>query len=82
MFSYITEDRGEAERVIAEKVSPAINRPADQLRPRLLIGPAEECAQKLVAYREAGVQRVYLWPVGDEVRQIETFQERVAPLVG
>jgi hypothetical protein len=46
------------------------------------VGPAEECAQKLAAYRAAGANRIFLWPVEDELRQLATFQDRVAPLVG
>jgi alkanesulfonate monooxygenase SsuD/methylene tetrahydromethanopterin reductase-like flavin-dependent oxidoreductase (luciferase family) len=81
MFFYVTEDRGEAERILTEVVSPAINRPAEELAQRLPIGPAEECAEKLVAYQSAGVQRVYLWPTGDDLHQLEMLWDRVVPLV-
>jgi alkanesulfonate monooxygenase SsuD/methylene tetrahydromethanopterin reductase-like flavin-dependent oxidoreductase (luciferase family) len=46
------------------------------------VGPAEECAEKLEAYRAAGATRIFLWPVEDELGQLATFQEQVAPLVG
>jgi probable F420-dependent oxidoreductase len=82
MFSYITEERAKSERIIREVLSPTLNRPEEELRGRLLVGPAEECAQKLAAYRAAGANRIFLWPVKDELRQLATFQERVAPLVG
>ena len=78
---YITEDRTTADRIIKDVVSPAINRPEEELRERLLIGPAGECAQKLAAYKAAGAQRVFLWPVDDELDQLALFHERVAPLV-
>ncbi len=81
MFMYITEDRTTADRIIKDVVSPAINRPEEELRERLLIGPAGECAQKLAAYKAAGAQRVFLWPVDDELDQLALFHERVAPLV-
>ena len=81
MLMYITEDRTTADRIIKDVVSPAINRPEEELRERLLIGPAGECAEKLAAYKAAGAQRVFLWPVGDELDQLALFQERVAPLV-
>jgi hypothetical protein len=29
----------------------------------------------------AGVQRLFLWPVGDPIEQLELFGERVAPLL-
>jgi alkanesulfonate monooxygenase SsuD/methylene tetrahydromethanopterin reductase-like flavin-dependent oxidoreductase (luciferase family) len=81
MFFYVTEDRSEAERGLTQVVSPAINRPAEELAERLPIGPAEECAAKLAAYQSAGVQSVYVWPVGDDLRQIEAFRDGVVPLV-
>jgi probable F420-dependent oxidoreductase len=81
MFCYVTEDRSVSERVIQEVIAPTVNRPEEDLRPRLLVGPAEECIRKLVAYREAGVQRVFLWPVGDELHQLEVLRERVVPFV-
>src|SRR5690554_7276880 len=63
MLFYITDDRHEADFVLRDLVAPALNRPADVLAQRLLIGPAEECAAKLTAYEAAGAQRVLLWPV-------------------
>jgi probable F420-dependent oxidoreductase len=82
MFFHVTEDRATSERIVREVLSPTLNRPEQELRQRLLVGPAEECAQKLAAYRAAGAHRIFLWPVEDELRQLATFQERVAPLVG
>ena len=81
MFFYVTEDRNEAARILTDVVSPAINRPVEELAQRLPIGPADECAEKLVAYRSAGVQNVYLWPTGDDLHQLEAFWDRVVPLV-
>ena len=60
---------------------PAITRPLDDLRSRLLVGSAENCVSKLSAYSAAVLQRVLVWPVADEVRQLELFMERVAPSV-
>jgi probable F420-dependent oxidoreductase len=81
MFFYVTEERATSERIVREVLSPTLNRPEEELRQRLLVGPAEECAQKLAAYRAAGANRIFLWPVEDELRQLATFKERVAPLV-
>ena len=59
-----------------------LNRRADLIRELVLpIGPAEVCAERLTRYSAAGVQRIFLWPLEDEVRQLELFQDRVAPLV-
>ncbi len=78
MFFFVTEERAAAERIVREVLSPTLNRPEEELRQRLLVGPAEECAEKLAAYRAAGVQRIFLWPVENELRQLAVFQERVA----
>jgi probable F420-dependent oxidoreductase len=79
MFFYVTEDRTVAGRIIREVLSPTLNRPEEELSRRLLVGSAGECEEKLAAYREAGAQRIFLWPVEDELRQLELFRERVAP---
>jgi probable F420-dependent oxidoreductase len=80
MFFYVTEDHAAAERIIRDVLSPALRRQGGQLRQRLLVGPAEECAEKLAAYQAAGTQRIFLWPVDDELGQLTIFWERVVPL--
>jgi alkanesulfonate monooxygenase SsuD/methylene tetrahydromethanopterin reductase-like flavin-dependent oxidoreductase (luciferase family) len=82
MFFYVTEERATSERIIREILSQTLKRPPEELREHLLVGSAEECAEKLLAYRAAGAHRILLWPVEDELRQLATFRERVAPLVG
>jgi probable F420-dependent oxidoreductase len=81
MFFFVTEDRTVAGRIIREVLSPTLNRPEEELSQRLLVGPAGECAEKLAAYRVAGAQRIFLWPVEDELRQLAIFRERVASAV-
>jgi len=81
MWFYITEDPTEAERVLRERLAPAVHRPLDELRARLPVGPAAAFAEKLRAFADAGVQRVLLWPVAHERRQLELFCETVRPLV-
>jgi probable F420-dependent oxidoreductase len=81
MFMYIGGEKPEAERVLAETLSALLNRPADQLRDRLLVGSPEACAEKLAAYKAAGVQRIFVWPIKDEIEQLRIFQQRVTPLV-
>jgi alkanesulfonate monooxygenase SsuD/methylene tetrahydromethanopterin reductase-like flavin-dependent oxidoreductase (luciferase family) len=81
MWLYVTEDGRESERVLNE-VARALNRPVAELRDRVPVGSAQACAEKLAPYRSAGVQRVYLWPLADELNQIKIFMEQVAPLIG
>jgi alkanesulfonate monooxygenase SsuD/methylene tetrahydromethanopterin reductase-like flavin-dependent oxidoreductase (luciferase family) len=81
-WTYVTEDAGARERVLREVLSPLVGRPADELRDLALpIGPAELCAERLAAFRDAGAQRVFLWPLGDEEAQLRLVGERVAPLL-
>jgi len=79
MFIHVTEDRAEADHTLQKVLAPTLRRPADDLRDRLLIGPAGECAEKLAAYRSAGAQRIMIWPIQDELHQLEKFQEQVVP---
>ena len=81
MWCYITNDRAEAEVILSERVSPTVRRPEPILRERLPIGPPELFAEKLTAFAKAGVRRVLIWPVADEVHQLERFWNEVRPLV-
>ncbi len=80
-FIYLSDDRASTDRVLQKVLTPMIRRPEEELRQQLLVGSPEECAEKLAAYQQAGLQRVYVWPIADEVEQLETFKKRVAPHV-
>src|SRR5215472_6754385 len=75
MFYYVTEDRHLAEELLVEAVSPALGRPIELLRERLPIGTPGECAEKLHKLQAAGVERIFLWPIADEVSQLARFHE-------
>jgi alkanesulfonate monooxygenase SsuD/methylene tetrahydromethanopterin reductase-like flavin-dependent oxidoreductase (luciferase family) len=82
LWAYVTEDRTKAERMLVEVVAPLLGRPAESLRTLSLpIGPAEVCAERLSAFADAGAQRVFFWPLGDDVHQLELLAERVVPLI-
>jgi alkanesulfonate monooxygenase SsuD/methylene tetrahydromethanopterin reductase-like flavin-dependent oxidoreductase (luciferase family) len=81
MWFYITENPSEADHIWRHRVLPAINRPEDLLRERLPIGSAAAFTDLLAAFKAAGLQRVLLWPVADEARQLELFCEKVAPAI-
>lgn len=78
MFCYITDDQTTVAHVLKDLLCKAINRPESDLRERLLIGPAGECVRKLLAYKQAGAQLVFIWPITDEAGQLEIFQRSVA----
>jgi alkanesulfonate monooxygenase SsuD/methylene tetrahydromethanopterin reductase-like flavin-dependent oxidoreductase (luciferase family) len=71
MWTWITEDDREADRIRRDVLAPLLKRDPDVLRDQVCIGSAEHCAQLLSRYADAGCERVHLWPLGDEPRQIE-----------
>lgn len=81
MWTWVTADRAESDRIVGDVLAPLLKRDPDDLRGRLCIGPAEDCAALLSEYAAAGCQRVYLWPLGDEQRQIELVASEVAPRI-
>jgi alkanesulfonate monooxygenase SsuD/methylene tetrahydromethanopterin reductase-like flavin-dependent oxidoreductase (luciferase family) len=78
MWTWITGTRAERDRTLRELLSPLLKRDADQLGAQVCVGSADHCAELLSRYAEAGCQRVYLWPLGDEPRQLELAAE-IAP---
>ena len=82
MWLYVTDRRIHAERMLAEVLAPLLNRPVDVIRELALpIGSPEQCAERISAFADAGAERVFVWPIADEVRQLELFWERVVPAV-
>jgi len=82
MWTWITEDRREAEQIIDNRLAPLLNKEPSTLRGRLCVGPAQMCAELLSTYARAGCRRVHFWPLGDERRQIELLATEVLPRVG
>ena len=79
---HVTEDGGEAERTLGDVLAPMLHRRVEALRSApLLIGPAEVCAERLAAFVAAGARRIFVWPLGDELAQLELFRERVTCLL-
>ena len=81
MWTWVSHDRAESDRMLTDVLAPILKRDPDELRAQVCIGSAEHCAQLLSRYADAGCQRVYLWPLGDERRQIELVATEVAPQV-
>jgi alkanesulfonate monooxygenase SsuD/methylene tetrahydromethanopterin reductase-like flavin-dependent oxidoreductase (luciferase family) len=71
MWTWVTESRAEADRMLAEVLAPIFRREPDELRAQVCVGSADHCAELLSRYAEAGCERVYVWPLGDEPRQLE-----------
>ena len=71
MWTWITDDAADADRVLRDTLAPMLRRDPEALREQLCVGPPERCAKLLSRYAEAGCKRVHIWPLGDEPRQIE-----------
>jgi alkanesulfonate monooxygenase SsuD/methylene tetrahydromethanopterin reductase-like flavin-dependent oxidoreductase (luciferase family) len=78
---YIAERERDAEWMLHDVLAPALKRPVRELKERLPIGSPQECAEKLAAYQKVGVQRIYLWPLANELEQINIFMNEVVPLI-
>jgi alkanesulfonate monooxygenase SsuD/methylene tetrahydromethanopterin reductase-like flavin-dependent oxidoreductase (luciferase family) len=82
MWLYVTDQRREADRMLRDVLAPALDRPAEAVRDLALpIGSPAQCAERMSAYADAGAERIFVWPLGDELRQLEAFREKVVPLV-
>jgi len=81
MWTWVSKDRAEGDRVLADVLSPVLKRDPDELRTQVCVGPAEHCAELLSQYAQAGCERVYLWPLGDEPLQLELVAGAVAPQI-
>ena len=82
MWLYVSEARRDAERVLGDVLAPMLNRPVEPLRELALpIGSAAQCAERIRAYQDAGAERIFVWPLADELGQLERFRTEVVPLV-
>ncbi len=79
MWTWVSEDQSECERMLSDVLCPLLRRDPGELRAQVCVGSAGHCVDLLARYAEAGCERVYLWPLGDEPRQLELVAERVRP---
>ncbi|HET8754446.1 MAG TPA: LLM class flavin-dependent oxidoreductase [Solirubrobacteraceae bacterium] len=77
MWTWVSKDRAEGDRVLRDVLAPILRRDPDGLGAQVCIGPAGHCAELLARYAEAGCERVYVWPLGDEARQLELVADAV-----
>ena len=77
MYLHLTDDPAEAQSVLEKLVSP-YQAPSD-LRDRSLVGTTVDCIDKLRRLETAGAKEVFVWPIGDEVKQLQQFAEEVFP---
>jgi alkanesulfonate monooxygenase SsuD/methylene tetrahydromethanopterin reductase-like flavin-dependent oxidoreductase (luciferase family) len=82
MWTWVSEDRAETDRMLEDVLAPLLKREPDELRGQVCIGPAEHCAELLSRYAGAGCEWVQLWPLGQQRRQIERVAADVMPRIG
>jgi alkanesulfonate monooxygenase SsuD/methylene tetrahydromethanopterin reductase-like flavin-dependent oxidoreductase (luciferase family) len=78
MWMYLTDSRSRAQETL-DALAAMLKRDPDPLADQVLIGPADACVEKLARYADAGVDAVFVWPVGDPVRQLRRFGTEVVP---
>jgi alkanesulfonate monooxygenase SsuD/methylene tetrahydromethanopterin reductase-like flavin-dependent oxidoreductase (luciferase family) len=70
-WTYVTDDARAADRMLEDVLAPMLRRPVEDVRALgLPVGTPEQCAERLAAYAAAGVQRVFVWPLADELEQL------------
>ena len=79
MWTWVSKDRAEGDRVLADVLAPILKRDPDELRTQVCVGPAGALRRAPLALRRGRLRAVYLWPLGDEARQLELVAEAVAP---
>ena len=79
---YITENTKRAESVLTDiPRTDAETTGRGAARPLVADRSTELCAERLSLFASSGAQRIFLWPLGDELEQLELFREQVAPCV-
>lgn len=80
-WTYVTDDQAE-ERVVTEQLSRMLRRPIEEVAGHLPIGSPAMCLDLLGRYERIGLERVLLWPLKDEVHQLERIAAEVIPHLG
>ena len=80
-WTYVTDDEAEA-RAVTGQLSGMLRRPIEEVEGRLPIGSPAACLDLLGRYQRVGLERVVLWPLKDEVHQLERVAAEVAPHLG
>jgi alkanesulfonate monooxygenase SsuD/methylene tetrahydromethanopterin reductase-like flavin-dependent oxidoreductase (luciferase family) len=77
---YVTDDDARA-RAVNERIALMVRRPTEEVAGRLPIGSPAACQDLLGRYQAAGLQRILLWPVSDEIEQLERIASDVLPQI-
>ena len=78
-WCHLADDQATADRVLRERLRRSSTDPRTCCAARCGIGSVDSVVDKLASFRDAGAQRVLLWPVGDELVELERFRAEVWP---
>jgi len=81
MWTYVTDSRTEAAAKLAA-LAAMLRRDPAPLAGQVLIGGGEDCAARLSRFADAGVDTVFVWPLGDPVARLHRFGAQVMPHLG
>ena len=79
MFTAIGLGERATRSLLRDTLEPLLGRSEEELRERLLVGPMDDCLAKLAAFQAAGLDWVFLVPVGDPVAQIKIVRNSMIP---
>lgn len=65
----------DAERFLTDRLAPALGRSVDRLRGRVFVGTPDEVVDLAGRYEAAGLRRLLLWPLVDELDQLQAAVE-------
>jgi alkanesulfonate monooxygenase SsuD/methylene tetrahydromethanopterin reductase-like flavin-dependent oxidoreductase (luciferase family) len=81
MMFNVAEDEAAAE-FLTKAAASSLDRSPEETGERLMFGSPEQLAKKVAAYEQAGLQRMFLWPIdADPDSQIQRFADQVMPLL-
>ena len=79
LWTWVDDDAARAGRMLRDVLAPVVRRDPAELADRVCVGTVEHCARLLTAYAAAGCTRIHVWPLGDEVAQLERLVRDVLP---
>lgn len=79
MWLFVTDSRREAKDVLTDVLAPALKRDPAKLA-HLPIGSPQHCSEVLAGYADAGAREVLLWPIRDNLHQLERGMDAAASI--
>jgi alkanesulfonate monooxygenase SsuD/methylene tetrahydromethanopterin reductase-like flavin-dependent oxidoreductase (luciferase family) len=67
------------DRELHERLSQMLRRPIEDLVGRLPVGTPVACLDLMGRFRDAGMQRILVWPMRDDAEQLERVAAEIIP---